>query len=130
MRTEFDRLNTGCSFPENVEGYWRQRRECSMDRIRLPWPVPFEVEGYNKYEFVGKLIEKQMDNRVEVISYRGWSINRLTGRENGSTEYKLDGWHWPVGYVSYLIAGVPPSRAFYEFVTGEDIPSLPDYGRI
>lgn len=132
-REEYERLNAGCRFPDKIEGYWRQDKDASdigiKERLHLPWPVPFEVEGYNMEEFIGRLVMKQMDSRIKVERYRGISMHRLTGNHNGNSEFELEGWKWPTGYVAYLTMGVPPSRAFYKFVTHEDLPTLPTYGR-
>lgn len=96
----------------------------------MPWPVIFEVEGYDKDAFNHKLtLLQQLNPNLTTKMYRGVSLNRLTGEFNGNAEYELGGWVWPAGYIAYICMGVPPSRAFYEFVMGVDLPTLPTYGR-
>lgn len=138
-RADFDRVNGESAFPDHIEGYWRQAVWPDKDKLSsnydrkvasYPWPVVFDVEGYNKDEFVGKLVMlKQLDPNANVVNYRGFSVHRITGAVNGIGEYVLYGWTWPTGYMAYLSMGVPPSRAFYKWVTGEDLPALPSYGR-
>lgn len=126
--SEYHNLNEGCAFPKHVEGYWRQHKENTSDEC-LPWPVAFDVEGYDKIAFIGKLTLLQLSSDVKRNTYRGMSTNRLTGESNGNAEYELDGWAWPEGYIAYLALGIPPSRAFYKFVMGVDLLTLPTYGR-
>jgi hypothetical protein len=53
-----------------------------------------------------------------VASYRGSSTCRLCGQSNGSREFHVAGWIWPVGYRHYIeMHQVRPSLAFEEFVT-------------
>ena len=121
----FDTLNGKSKARVNIEGYWR--RDFNKGLSTLPFPVAMTVKGYDKAKFMEALTvaEKKASNKPQ----RGTSPNRWTGGSNGSGEYHLNKWKWPQGIRYYLNQGVPPSRAFYEFITGKDLPGLPTYGR-
>lgn len=108
-----------------VEGYWRPSFNKGLSS--LPFPVIMTVKGYNKTAFVNRLQVLQRQAKKTIA--RGDAPNRWTGGSSGAAEYALDGWRWPGGLSYYLSAGVPPSRAFYKFVMGKDLLSLPTYGR-
>ena len=141
---EFIELNTGHYFPDGIEGYWRPGKELpsayhgelynkpflywQQNKIwQYPFPVVYEPEGYDKNLFLIFLRELQESPYTKKVPYRGYSKNRLTGESNGNVEYERDDWKWPQGYINYIEAGVPPSRAFYKFVTGLDCRELPPY---
>lgn len=136
--TEFLKVNFRCAFPKFVEGYWRKaervdkealqwRSQVERNESRLPWPVVLEIAGYDKEDFIARLDELQAHAQKEL--YRGITVSRLTGEPLGNAEYELNEWTWPGDYIHYLKAGVPPSRAFYKFVTDRDLDTLPKYGR-
>lgn len=110
-------------------GFWRQ----NVNYIRndtLPFPVITTCKEYDKVAkgtFLLRLAE--IEHLALVNRYRGWSQHRWTGEANGSTEFFFRDWRWPVGYSTYLKAGVLPSREFYAFITGKDIPTLPSYNK-
>lgn len=116
-----ERVNAGCVFPPNVAGYWRQTLK---NKTPLPFPIAYTPRGYNKREFVAAL--RAVEGEALQEQARGYSPHRWTGKNNESREYRYKGWRWPAGYMSYLAAGVPPSRKFYLFITGKDLASLPD----
>jgi hypothetical protein len=136
---EFVEVNGEHAFPIGIEGYWRPGRDIpegedwSSDTKRAtwhcPWPVIYEPEGYEHDRFIVLLKEMEASPFTTSIQYRGFSLHRLTGEINGSREFERDGWKWPEGYLNYIKMGVPPSRAFYRFVTSIDLYSLPKYGR-
>lgn len=116
----FQELNSGKVFPKNVFGYWRPGVKKSG---RLPFPVALQVRGYDKEKFIKKLKSVQSSSKKTV--YKGTAPNRWTGGNAGASEYSKDGWRWPVAALTYIKAGVPPSKAFYKFITGRSLASLP-----
>ncbi|MEG0869483.1 MAG: hypothetical protein RSD49_06570 [Hafnia sp.] len=135
----YQTANRHAAFPIAVEGYWRPGPEApaegalsgvdSNSERNYPWPVIFEPKGYEKTVFIALLKEMEASPFTERVLFRGISMNRLTNEPNGCAEYSRDGWTWPEGYLNYIKLGVPPSRAFYQFVTCIDLDTLPDYGR-
>lgn len=128
--------NEHSAFPPNIEGYWRTTLEVKpppnifvQEQKALPFPVVYQPEGYDKVLFVVLLREMEKSPFTKSVAYRGISMNRLTGEMNGNREYERGGWKWPQGYINYMELDVPPSRAFYKFITTLDCPSLPTYGR-
>ncbi|AGS81904.2 hypothetical protein O152_gp020 [Pseudomonas phage PaBG] len=110
-------------------GFWRQNVNFTRDDT-LPFPVVTTARGYDKVakgKFLLRLAE--VEHLALVNRYRGWSQHRWTGEANGSTEFFFRDWRWPAGYSTYLKAGVLPSREFYQFITGEDLASLPSYNK-
>lgn len=141
----FMAANSKSAFPANTEGYWRKRLELPPESNSMvcgkpfmewsqnkdwayPFPVVYEPEGYDKNLFLALLREMEDSPFTTKVVYRGISHSRLTGEAIGNCEFERDGWKWPQGYSHYIEAGVPPSRAFYRFVTTQDVPSLPTYG--
>lgn len=135
---EFLSLNANSHFPNNIEGYWRPAmmkpediemgREGQMKSWEYPWPVIFSPEGFNKVLFIEKLEAMERSENTSKTLYRGISPHRLLQNQmNGNAEFENGGWRWPQGYKSYIELGVPPSRAFYKFVTGIECESLPKY---
>lgn len=118
-------VNGASKARKGVEGYWRS--SISENLSGLPFPVKATAKGYSKTDFMSKLQELQ--KRATKRAQRGESPNRWTGSMNGGSEYKLEGWSWPSGYSTYIKGGLLPSRAFYKFVMGKDLPSLPTYNR-
>lgn len=117
----FNELNTGCAFPENTEGYWRQKAVRPSDETfeKLPWPVAVEVLYYDPVEFVQRLKELEEHSATEKKAYRGCTTHRWTGDNLGNSEYTRGPFRWPASYSVYLEAGVPPSKYFYRFVMRE-----------
>ena len=139
----FHELNDNSKFPDKVEGYWRQmavippkdnlpganvRHFINMDGAEFPWPVRLTPTGFDQDAFLIKLMA--LESTLNPLRYRGISMNRLTGESNGCAEYEHDEWKWPEGFKEYIKNGVPPSRAFYSFVMGKDLDTLPTYGRV
>lgn len=131
----FNELNEGCSFPENIEGYWRDNVDRTSEGDSLPFPIAMPVPGYDRRTFYNQLMDFEDTNtRASGRSGRGRSPDRWTGElipgagelvpRRGAKKFS-----WPIAYSSYIKRGVPPSRAFYKFITGEDNPNLPTYGR-
>ena len=121
----FDKINGKSKALATTEGYWRQRFD--KEASSLPFPVPLKVPGYSWSEFKNALAKAQTQAKLETS--KGTSPNRWAGSENGAKEYSLGKWRWPAGVTYYFSRGVPPSRAFYKFITGKDNPKLPTYGR-
>lgn len=131
----FNELNEGCSFPENVEGYWRNSVDRASEDDSLPFPIAMPVAGYNRRTFYSQLMDyEDVNARISGRAGRGRSPDRWTGElipGAGELVSRKDGkrFSWPIAYSTYVKRGVPPSRAFYKFITGEDNPNLPTYGR-
>lgn len=110
-------------------GFWRQNVNYTGNGS-VSFPVITTCKEYDKVAkgtFLLRLAE--IEHLALVNRYRGWSQHRWTGEANGSTEFFFRDWRWPVGYSTYLKAGVLPSREFYAFITGKDIPTLPSYSK-
>lgn len=108
-----------------TEGFWRETPEQEI-KSRLPFPVAYEVKGYNKQAFIVALDKKE--GNVQIHSRSKQAVHRWTKRPNGSLEYVSDmNWRWPQGYMEYIKAGVPPSRQFYAYIMNKDLETLPDY---
>lgn len=59
-----------------------------------------------------------IEDRANVIHYRGWSTCRICGKPNGSAEFEYRGWRWPSGYRHYVAEhNVRPSSEFHAFIT-------------
>lgn len=131
IMTEFYRRNKDCRFPERVEGYWRSANTfyppIDPTQRALPWPVPVKEFAFNRIGFLADLEKAEIAAEREL--YRGFSRCRLTGISLGNAEFVYKNWRWPAGYKHYIKMGVLPSAAFYKFITGEDHPTLPSYGR-
>lgn len=108
-----------------VEGYWREKYNVGLKT--LPFPVIYNVKGYDKTAFVKKL--QSVQARAKKTVNKGYSPNRWTGGNNGAAEYKSGKWSWPAGLTTYLSAGVPPSAEFYKFIMGKSLAGLPTYNR-
>lgn len=121
--------NTGCYFPDHIEGYWRQQPE--KDESGLPFPVISKdgVDGYSKEQFLTALHDKEREGEDSKLLCKGSSICRLTGEANSSAEYSMEGWKWPAGYKSYIEKGVLPSADFYAFIMGAWLDGLISYHR-
>ena len=128
----FEKLNGKSSFPKMVNekdksklyhpfAFWRD----GLKQDKLPFPVAMKVPGYNKAEFIKKLEDVQ--KRASVFYHRGKSPHRWTGLPNMDGTYynRSKRIMWPAGAITYLKAGVPPSRDFYRMVMGKDLPALP-----
>lgn len=120
----FTKVNAKSAFPRKIEGYWRQTYTGSG----MPFPIAFKPVGYNKAAFARRLKEIE-SSQAERTEFKGSAPDRWTGKPNGAGEYSYRGWKWPIGYMSYVKRGVPPSQAFYKFITGEVLKTLPTYGR-
>lgn len=104
-------------------GFWRPTIKDT--KVKFPFPVAMKVRGYNKTEFVKRLEAKE--KRMKPRMFGGHSRHRWTGEKNGAREYidEKNKMRWPSGTITYLKQGVPPSRAFYKYMTGKDLPNLP-----
>lgn len=93
------------------EGFWASKQ--SPD---LPWPRASDDPFRGKEKFLKRLTIAE--SKARVIHYKGWSSCRLCiCHRNGSTEFELDGWVWPVGLRHYIeYHNVRPSLAFQEFI--------------
>lgn len=125
--TNHSELNLGTELPQGVEGYWRKVTKKCIEKYPfvLPFPVAFDVEGYDKNAFADAL--SKLENHIAIRSYKTPAQHRWTGHPNGKLEYQSQEWRWPSGYIEYIKAGVPPSRNFYRYVMKADLPNLPEY---
>lgn len=105
---------TGTGFPTEsplYEGHWRSS---VGDSSELPWPKPDPRWG-ERATFLARL------GRVEAVAtrivYRGISMCRLCGEENGHEALRSERWEWPAGLRHYLANhDVRPSPEFEEFI--------------
>lgn len=123
----FKLATDGFSFPEKCVGYWRDTLMPKKNDT-LPFPVISTASGYNRDRFC-RALDKIESECAKSKAYKGWSNHRWTQSKNGSAEYSYRGWSWPSGYSVYIADGVLPSRAFYKFIMGKDLDTLPTYGQ-
>lgn len=102
-----------CAKKPVYEGHWR----ASFDEVsELPWPIP-DPSWMKRSEFLQKL--DAVESVADGIEYRGISLCRLCGQENGHRAFRLDRWEWPSGFRHYVAEhGVRPSEAFESFIGG------------
>lgn len=99
---------------DKLVGYWRLDKD--IDSV-LPWPEPQDTDFKEKEEFLSRL--KVIEENSEEIHFKGFSICRICGTVNGSSEY-TNTFTWPSGYSHYIAAhNVRPDCKFFEFVMGE-----------
>ena len=147
QKRKFEALNATSKFPKRIEGYWRNKEELpapiqsgrssfrthyEKEVSLYPWPVVMDIPEFDRQDFINHLVE--IEEVLEQVLYRGMSFCRLTGENRGCGEYEFNGWSWPAGYLEYIRLGVPPSRAFYNFIMGEKAKyrvaaALPSYNR-
>lgn len=98
---------------DRIEGYWR----VSKDEVSpLPWPEP-DQNWEGRERFLSRLA--QLEASGVGMDYMGYSQCRLCGRNNGTSEFIVDGWTWPDGLRHYIAEhGVRPSPQFEAFVLG------------
>lgn len=97
------------------EGFW-----FNEDHPGLPHPQARDKAWKGKREFLAAL--SSVESSAHPKHYKGWSTCRLCGCRNGSVEYELGNWRWPVGYAHYVKEhNVRPSLAFQEFVLGKEL---------
>lgn len=123
----FKLATDGFSFPDKCVGYWRDTLMPKKNDT-LPFPVISTASGYNRDKFC-RALDKIESECAKLKAYKGWSNHRWTQSKNGSAEYSYRGWSWPSGYSVYIADGVLPSRAFYKFIMGKDLDTLPTYGQ-
>lgn len=103
---------------DRVEGYWKGR--VTPD---LPMPIP-DIAWAGRDAFLTRLdaVERIAPERHT----KGFSLCRLCGEANGSSEYRMGGWRWPEGLRHYLADhGVRPSADFEAFVDRTAIEASP-----
>jgi hypothetical protein len=94
------------------EGFWTSEEEPD-----LPMPEAGE-EWPGQENFLSALC--LVEDKLEPILTKGFSVCRICTKLNGSMEYELKGWRWPSGYLHYLLDHhVKPSSAFVDFILGE-----------
>jgi hypothetical protein len=93
------------------EGHWRMSPE---EASPFPWPIT--TDGWlGRAAFLTQL--HVLEAAAERVVYRGTSICRLCGCENGHEAFRLGGWEWPSGYRHYIADHqVRPSGQFENFV--------------
>ena len=101
-----------------LEGFWY-----SVYEPHFPHPVAsVDFDNWiNKEKFIAAL--NAVENKLAVkTSYRGFSLCRICESRNGSTEFELQGWRWPVGLKHYIVEHqVKPSTEFEEFILSQNI---------
>ena len=100
----------GCDTPL-YEGHWRPRQDSD---VVLPWPES-RPSWSGRQAFLAAL------DRVEMIAprikYRGISICRLCGSDNGHEAFRHERWEWPRGYRHYIADhDVRPTPEFEAFI--------------
>ena len=83
----FNELNEGCSFPENIEGYWRRNVDRISEDDSLPFPIAMSVPGYNRRTFYNQLMEG-LDSSNLIRESGGYALSagefsNLSQRLNG-----------------------------------------------
>lgn len=129
----FDSINEGARFPDKVEGHWRKSPHIpegdnneDPDFPFLPYPVVYTPHDFDFENFTLRLNQiEQHDDTVRTL-YRGITAHRWTGVGLGCGEFELDGWSWPDSLSVYLEAGVPPSRAFFQFIMQQHAQRWPE----
>jgi hypothetical protein len=104
----------GTGFPTETplyEGHWRRSVGESSE---LLWPTP-DPQWRERASFLARL------DRVELvatrIAYRGFSMCRLCGKENGHEALRSVRWEWPAGFRHYVAEhDVRPSPEFEDFI--------------
>lgn len=128
-RDWFDCLNPPfVAFQQNVEGYWRNSvtflEPEEGDKPVLPWPVADHIQGFDKDKFCSCLIAVERLAKRQL--YRGLTMHRWTGVTLGNGEFWYKEWRWPDSYSVYVKDGVPPSRAFFQFIMKAYAENNPD----
>jgi len=103
---------------DTTVGYWRQHE--TDDASPFPWPKENELteeELIALQPFLVKISDIESAVRLSDVmdaacavkrpdwqlqSFFGWSICRICGRENGSSEFRVNGMSWPIGYTHYI----------------------------
>lgn len=95
----------------NIEGYWYN----PYNATAYPMPVANETPFDGKETFLSRLA--LLEEKANVVYFKGFSICRICNCANGNREYNLENWHWPQGYRHYVEThNVIPSEAFMQFV--------------
>jgi len=93
------------------EGFWRRSAD---ETSKLPWPEADE-SWVERRGFLDALYEKEMV--AEKIAYRGYSICRICGCQNGFQTLRLAEWEWPAGFNHYVKDHlVRPCAEFIAFI--------------
>jgi hypothetical protein len=93
------------------EGHWRKSVE---EASTLPLPIP-DPEWLGRTAFLNYL--DTLEGAAERVVYRGKSLCRLCGCENGHEALRFRDWEWPAGYRHYIADHhVRPSEQFENFV--------------
>ena len=124
------KLNIGCAQQPKTAGFWRENEKIKEgDRYPvgslLPFPVMLKLEAYHLDEFLTQL--SKIERKARSKRFKGWSTNRWDGSSNGSSEFNYKGWRWPAGYRTYLEGGLLPSKTFFKFIMGYDLPGLQQF---
>ena len=93
------------------EGFWRSSLHADED---LPWPQP-DAKWPQRAAFLEALDRAEAE--AERVLFRGFSLCRVCGGQNGSESFQLDVWEWPSGFRHYVADHeVRPSPQFDRFV--------------
>lgn len=97
------------------EGFWSTGEGSNL-------PLPTAVAGHwsGRERFLGAL--HSVEAKAGAAAFKGSSRCRICGGQNGSREFRWNGWRWPEGYLHYVEDhGVRPSLAFEEFILGIEL---------
>jgi hypothetical protein len=94
----------------NYIGFWKVKRE-SYENI-MPWEtdwpnIPIENSANGNQDDIIKLLLLKQEfidagNGGQMKHYFGISMCRICNKPNGCSEYSIDGFVWPSGYIHYL----------------------------
>jgi hypothetical protein len=98
-------------YNRKVEGYW-----FSKHSPEYPMPTPYELTQIEA-DAIADLIKVKQRSATKNI-YRGFATSRIDHTSVGSSEYSLDGWHWPESLAEHYVRKykVKPSNEFLEFL--------------
>jgi hypothetical protein len=104
--------------PQRFEGFWWSERE-----PHFPKPVSSDVAFEGKEAVIVALekLEKDIylhkDRAGTCVYFKGFSICRCCGAENGDMEFSYKNWKWPVGLSHYVkVHNIKPSDDFLKDV--------------
>lgn len=96
---------------EKIEGYWSDGKNS-----KFPIPEPDILTENEAKKIYDLIIIKEKS--AEILSYRGCSVSRITGKMLGNKEYQYDEWLWPADFAKHYVLEnrVKPTDEFLEYI--------------